>query len=75
MEKQDGKRVVAHVYVRTEVYGQEKYIYVNAEQLLRGWGRFGDVPAASQPALVGNLREMEARAQAAQRGIWQGLAK
>lgn len=67
--EQDGT-ITAHVYLRTLVYGEEKYVYLNSEQLLRGWGTFLDIRDARRPDLMASLKEMEARARASRRGLW-----
>ncbi len=67
--EQDGT-ITAHVYLRTVVYGEEKYVYLNAEQLLRGWATFVDIREARSPDLMASLKEMEGKARASRRGIW-----
>lgn len=68
-EEREGT-ITAHVYLRTVVYGEEKFVYLNAEQLLRGWGAFAAIQNARRPDLMASLKEMEGHARASRRGIW-----
>lgn len=62
--------LLAHVYVSSDYYGEGQFIYMNAEQILRGLARFKAPPTSKRTDLVENLRYLEARARERGIGLW-----